>query len=91
MKYYLVTGGLSSVPEASNNEVYNYDTQSIAARNYYVHNANLMKTRKASTYAGSVARNKVPNAIKEAQSLNVFKQSWKSISLRMMKHIFTFN
>ena len=48
-------------------EVHNYKTRSTAARNYYVHNTNLMKTRKAVTYAGSVAWNKLPNAIKESQ------------------------
>ena len=77
-------------------EVHNYNTRSTAARNYYVHNANLMKTRKAVTYAGSVVWNKLPNAIKEAQSLNVFKARLKAYLLknnepRTMKHIFTFN
>ena len=71
-------------------EVHNYNTQSTAAGNYYVHNANLMKTRKAITYAGFVAWNKLPDAIKEAQSLNVFKAKL-NISSRMMKHIFAFN
>ena len=59
-------------------EVHNYNTRSTAVRNYYVHNANLMKTRKAFTYAGSVACNELPNAIKEAQSLNVFKAKLKA-------------
>ena len=36
-----------------------------------------MKTRKAITYAGSMAWNKLPNAIKEAQLLNVFKTKLK--------------
>ena len=54
-------------------EVHNCNTRSTAARNYHVHNAKLMKTRKVITYGGSVAWNKLPNAIKEAQSLNVFK------------------
>ena len=62
-------------------DVHNYNTQATAARNYYVHNANLMKTRKAVTYAGSVAWNKLPNAIKEAQSLNVFKATLKAYLL----------
>ena len=39
-----------------------YNTRSTTARNYYVPNANLMKTRKAITYAGSVTWNKLPNA-----------------------------
>ena len=62
-------------------EVRNYNTRSTAARNYYVHNANLMKTKKAVTYAGSVAWNKLPHAIKEAQSLNVFKARLKAYLL----------
>ena len=62
-------------------EVHNYNTRFAAARNYYVHNANLMKTRKAITYAGSVAWNKLPNAIKEAKSLNVFKAKLKEYLL----------
>ena len=62
-------------------EVHSYNTRSTAARNYYVHNANLMKTRKAFTYAGSVAWNKLPSAIKEAQSLNVFKTKLKAYLL----------
>ena len=62
-------------------EVHNYKTKSITARNYYVHNVNLMKTRKAVTYAGSVALNKLPNALKEAQSLNVFKTKLKAYLL----------
>ena len=61
--------------------VHNYNTRSTAARNYYVHNANLMKTRKAITYAGSVAWNKLPNAIKEAQSLNIFKAKLRAYLL----------
>ena len=40
-----------------------------------------MKTRKAVTYAGSVAWNKLPNAIKEAQSLNVFTARLKAYLL----------
>ena len=60
---------------------HNYNTRSTAVRNYYVHNANLMKTRKAFTYAGSVAWNELPNAIKEAQSLNVFKAKLKAYLL----------
>ena len=71
-------------------EVHNYNTRSTAARNYYVHNANLMKTRRAVTYAGSLAWYKLLNAIKEAQSLNVFK-AYLRIRSRTMKHIFTFN
>ena len=43
-----------------------------------VHNANLMKTRKAITYPRSVAWNKLTDAIKEAQSLNVFKAKLKA-------------
>ena len=62
-------------------EVHNYNTRSTAARNYYVHNANLMKTKKGVTYAGSVAWNKLPNAIKETQSLNVFKARLKAYLL----------
>ena len=62
-------------------EVRNYNNQSTAARNYYVHNLNFIKTRKAVTYAGSVAWNKLPNAIKEAQSLNIFKTKLKAYLL----------
>ena len=40
-----------------------------------------MITWKAITYAGSVAWNKLPNAIKEAQSLNVFKAKLKEYLL----------
>ena len=63
-------------------EVHNYNTRPTAAKNYNVHNANLMKTRKAVTYAGSVAWNKLPDAIKEAQSLNVFKARLKAYLLK---------
>ena len=57
-------------------EVHNYNTRStVPARSYYVHNANLMKTRKVITCVGSVAWNKLPNAVKEAQLLNVFKKA----------------
>ena len=59
-------------------EVHNYNTWSTAARNYYVHNANLMKTREAVGFAGSVPWNTFPNAIKEAQSLNAFKARLKA-------------
>ena len=75
------------VPEATTDmfqlttEVHNCNTRSTAARNYYVQNANLMKTRKAITNAGSMAWNKLPDAIKEAQSLNVFKTKWKAYLL----------
>ena len=72
-------------------EVHNYSTRSTTARNYYVHNANLMKTRKAVTYAGSVAWNKLPHAIKEAQSLNVFKARLKVYLLENNEAQFTFN
>ena len=72
-------------------EVHNYNTRSTAARNYYVHNANLMKTRKAVTYAGSVAWNKLPNAIKEAQSPNVFKARLKAYLLENNETQISFN
>ena len=62
-------------------QVHNYNTRSTAARSYYVHNANLLKTRKAVTYAGSVACNKLPDVIKEAQSLKVFKARLKAYLL----------
>ena len=65
----------------STTEVHNYDTRSTAGGNYYVHNMNLMKTRKAVNYAGSVSWNKLPNAIKEAQSLNLFKTKLKAYLL----------
>ena len=51
---------------------FHYSTRSTAARNHYLRNVNLMITWKAITYAGSVAWNKLRNAIKEAHSLNVF-------------------
>ena len=60
----------------------NYNTLSTAERNHYVHNANLMKTREAIASAGFVAWNKLPNAIKEAQSLNVFKAKLKAYLLK---------
>ena len=54
-------------------DIHHWETRSADAGGFYVHGTNLSKTQKSKTYTGSAVWKKIPNQIKEAQSLTRFQ------------------